>query len=315
MKHIYGLSVEQNQKYRYAIKCGYFDSFEQDQRVWKHTFVGRFIWKYPNRVGVLKRWTDLLGHQPSWEDMTDDNLRDFVDELKDSGLTPSSIKTMCAELKSVLNEGKSKVPSNEFMAILSISGIMATKAVYLTPNEVVRFLCYNPKTKIERYVHHNFSVCMLTGARLVDATRMTINNCDYETNMLSYIPQKTPGVIVRVPVDERRNLRAILSDIQERSCGLDVYNENVRKICERLNITTMCTATKGGRDVTEPKYKLVSSHTARRTFATNLYLAGVSIEDIALMMGHGTNTETTKRYICAERQLNRSVISYFQELQ
>jgi hypothetical protein len=39
----------------------------------------------------------------------------------------------------------------------------------------------------------------------------------------------------------------------------------------------------------------------------------VALEDIAMMMGHGKNIETTKRYICAERALNPNVMSYFQQ--
>ena len=65
--------------------------------------------------------------------------------------------------------------------------------------------------------------------------------------------------------------------------------------------------------MTAEKWELVSSHTARRSFATNLYISGVALEDIAMMMGHGKNIETTKRYICAERALNPNVMSYFQQ--
>ena len=63
--------------------------------------------------------------------------------------------------------------------------------------------------------------------------------------------------------------------------------------------------------ITKEKWELVSSHTARRSFATNLYLSGVALEDIALMMGHGKNIETTKRYICGERQITTRVMAYF----
>lgn len=153
---------------------------------------------------------------------------------------------------------------------------------------------------------------MLTGARMIDTIKLTISNCDIETNMLSYVPQKTPGVIVRVPVDERHGLRKFLADLGGEACCKDTYNDIVCRICTRIGIDTVCTVVKAGQTKTAPKYELVSSHTARRTFATNLYLAGVSLEDIAMMMGHGKNIETTKRYICAERTLNPSVMSYFQ---
>ena len=152
----------------------------------------------------------------------------------------------------------------------------------------------------------------LTGARLCDAKRLTINSCDAETRTLSYIHDKTSGIVVTVPVDDGMHLREFLADKYQRDCCGDVFNETVRRICKNCCIDEPVTLKKCGNVITAPKYELVSSHTGRRSFATNLYLAGVTLEDIALMMGHGTNIETTKRYICAERKLTRNIIAYFQ---
>ncbi len=314
MKELRGLSLDQNKKYRYAIESGYFDTWENDPRKWKHTFCGAFVWKYPARVKVLNMLKDLLNHVPTWADLDDELLRDLVDELVEQKLAMSSIKTMCAELKALLNENRKHVPSTDFAKILSVRSV-ATKSVYLTAHEMELFLSYKPQTETEHYVHRNFCVAMMTGARLVDAVRLTINDCDIETNMLSYVPQKTPNIIVHVPVDERHGLRMFLADTAVEECCKDTYNDTVRRICKLVGIDTISTAVKAGVTKTGPKHELVSSHTARRSFATNLYLAGVSIEDIALMMGHGTNIETTKRYICAERNLNPNIMSYFQPSQ
>ena len=311
MKEIRGLSYEKNKKYRFAIKCGYFDTWEENPRKWKHTFAGAFLWKYPTRVKILNILKDILEKTPEWADLTDETLRDLVDELTEQKLAMSSVKTICAELKAVLNENARNVPSKDFPKILSIRGT-ASQAVYLTAYEMELFMSYKPVTEVEHFVHRNFCVGMMTGARLVDTVKLTISNCDIETNMLSYVPQKTPGLVVRVPVDERHSLRVFLADTPEDECCLDTYNETLRRICSRIGIDTVCTVSKAGQDRTAPKHELISSHTARRTFATNLYLAGVSLEDIAMMMGHGKNIETTKRYICAERQLTPSVMSYFQ---
>ena len=311
MTEVKGLNYEQNKKFRYAIDCGYFDDWESNQRAWRHTFCGAFIWKYPTRIKVLNIFSDILGRKPLWDDINDDLLRDIVNELTEQKLAMSSVKTMCAELKALLNENRRRVPSADFAKILSVKGA-ATKSVYLTAQEMEQFISYVPQTDTEQFVHRNFCVGMLTGARLVDATRLTISNCDIETGMLSYVPQKTPGIVVHVPVDERHGLRMFLADVSRIDCGRDTYNETLRKICRNVGINSICTAVKAGQSRIAEKYHHVSSHTARRTFATNLYLAGVSLEDIALMMGHGKNIETTKRYICAERNLSPKVMSYFQ---
>jgi site-specific recombinase XerD len=312
MKELRGLTYEQNKKFRFAIDSGYFDDWEQDPRKWKHTFAGAFLWKYPHRVKILNILKDIVGNVPTWDDLNDEVLRDLVDELTGQNLATSSIRTMCAELKALLNSNKRKLPFNEFGDILSVKGT-ATQSVYLTSREMEMFMAYKPTTDTEHFVHRNFCVSMMTGARLIDTLKLTISNCDIETNMLSYVPQKTPGLVVYVPVDERHNLRFYLADVCKDERCLDTYNEVLRRICKVIGIDTVCTVVKAGKSRTAPKYELVSSHTARRTFATNLYLAGVSLEDIAMMMGHGKNIDTTKRYICAERTLNPSVMSYFQK--
>ena len=311
MKEIPSLGFELNKKYRHAIECGYFDTWEQDPRQWKHTFAGAFVWKYPDRCITLKTFQSMLGRLPTWEDITDDNLRDLVEELLSGDRTESSVRTMCAELKSLLRENRRKIFSEEHDRILSIKPT-ATRHVYITEEEMERIIEYTPKTHAEEFVRRNFLVSMMTGARLSDAQRLTIDNCNSETGILSYIPIKTKGIVVNVPVNERYGLRNLLAITELTPCDLSTYNDLIRAICQRLCIDAPSQASRHGKEVTAPKYELVSSHTARRSFATNLYLAYVHIEDIALMMGHGKNTETTKRYICAERPVSPNVMSYFQ---
>lgn len=304
------LTWEQKRKFRSAIAYGYFDNYEDNPRQWKHTFVGTFLWRYPSRTATLNRLCDIAGHQPSWDEITDELLRDFADETQDC-MALSSARTICAELKAVLNENKRKIPSEEFMRILTLKNEIS-QAIYLTREEMMRIIGYKPLSDLERVVKRNFIIEFLTGARLCDAERLTINHCDVETGTLSYVPQKTPGIIVTVPVDERLKLRTFLADTIDRPCDTPTFNDTIRRICRLCDIDTECTIFRRGQSVTAPKWQLVSSHTARRSFATNLYLAGVSIEDIAILMGHGKNIETTKRYLCAERQLSTNVMAYFQ---
>lgn len=310
MKEIRGLTLEQNKKLHCAIGRGYLDTFEQDPRAWRHTFIGSFLWKWPSRTKTLSVMADTFGHEPTWDDFTDDGITDFVEELKSAGINANSIRTLCNELKAVLNANKKKVPSTEFSELLRVKG-EASQHVYLTDKEVMKFLAYKPKNDIEKYAHRNFCVQLLTGARSCDAVRLTINNCDYNTNTLSYVPDKTSGIVVTLPVDERRNLRSFLCIKSGGEMRLATYNDAIRKICQNLRLKSLCTVYANGSSVTDEKWKFVSSHTARRSFATNLFLAGLPLEDIASMMGHGRNIETTKRYICAERKITPRVKAYF----
>lgn len=306
------LSWEQKKKYRNAINCGYFDTFQLNPRSWKHSFAGAYLWKHPDRVKLMNTFREIVGDIPVWEDVTDTNLKDLLEELFEQGLAPSSIRTMCGELKAVLNDNYKSCPCprDDFNRILSVKRTVS-QFVYLTRKEMEKVIRYKPQSALETFVKRNFVVQLLTGARRIDAERLSLSNCDMGTGMLSYVPKKTPGIVVTVPVDERLRLRDYLSNTTKRATDQATFNDTIRAICRKCDIDTICSIDKGGKSVTEEKWKLVSSHTARRSFATNLYLAGISLEDIALMMGHGKNIETTKRYICAERKVSKFIASYF----
>lgn len=78
------------------------------------------------------------------------------------------------------------------------------------------------------------------------------------------------------------------------------YNEAIKEIAKRAGLTepVIYSRTEGGQrqDTAIPKYQLMSSHTARRTFATNSFLAGLSEKDIMQITGHKT-TASFHRYI------------------
>ena len=314
MIEINGLNFEQNKKYQAAIRNGYFAGYEESPRDWRHSFVGTFIMKLPDRTATLNRIRDVVGHIPTWEDIDDDTISDFVFECMDSGMTMSSAKTICGELAAVLNANKRKVPSETFVELLKVKS-EKSQAVYLTRDEIRRVIDYPVVGPIEQFVRRTFVVQCLTGARRSDAERLTIDNCDLNSGMLSYVPSKTPWMVVNVPVDEGMGLRDLLIDRYHRPCGTNVFNGTVRRICKECRIDKITSLRRREENVTAPKYEFVSSHTGRRSFATNLYLAGVSLEDIAQMMGHGKNINTTKNYICAEREMSYNVMAYFQPKQ
>ena len=65
-----------------------------------------------------------------------------------------------------------------------------------------------------------------------------------------------------------------------------------------------------GETKTQEKWKYVTSHTARRTFATNLYLNGVDLYTISQLCGH-SSVEVTKTYICCNPNIDDKVMQYF----
>lgn len=309
------LNADEKARYKTAINKGYIDPMHPDF----HTFCGAFVRKYPKRTSILDRFKSVLGRDPQWDDITDDVVRDFVFELQKDGLAPNSIKTVCAEMKALINANRvsKHIESEEFRKILSIKKV-PTQGVYLTQDELARIHKYIPQTRGEIFVKEIFMRECLTGARNVDCRRMSMSNI-IELNDLEfirYVPQKHP-ITVTVPV--HKWLKDYLTGEFSRSqlnMKIDVFNEILRGICEKCRIDEKVTVYNAGEQKTGPKFKFIASHTGRRTFATLLSLKGCQIEQIAQMMGHMSgnvpNITMTAGYILAQRQITKATYNYFQ---
>ena len=302
------LSFLEQQKYKVAIQHGYFADYDKDQRAWKHSFVGAFIWKNPIRVKTIDIFTEVLGHIPTWEDLTDMNLEDFAEAMT-THYAANSVKNRFAEVKAVINRHifSVEIPSKRFSQILTARS-EPSQAIYLNEEEIERINRYVPATKEEEYVKKIFLIEAYTGARNCDAERLTPENCDMDTNLLTYISQKTKTQIT-LPV-HRNLMRYLANPIDMEMCSF-TFNKVLRQICQNCKIAERMTVFRRGKEMTAEKWEFVSSHAGRRSFATNLFLRKADPSLIAKYMGHSSPDITMKRYIIGYIQASTEVMKFF----
>ena len=126
------------------------------------------------------------------------------------------------------------------------------------------------------------------------------------TKEITYIDihQKKTGAKVSIPC--KKELLAILEKYNYEMPHFEdqTINRHIKDIARVAGLTDLVTLEKSNGGVrkkeTIEKYKLVMSHTARRTGATLMYLAGMDIFDIMKVTGH-TTPEMLKRYIKADQ--------------
>ena len=96
-----------------------------------------------------------------------------------------------------------------------------------------------------------------------------------DKKMITMMTEKT-NERVTIPVSDKllKLLNMEYHDISQQK-----LNEYVKEVCEIVGIE---------------KYKKVSSHTARRSFATNAVLAGIDMHLIMKITGHKTESEFRK---------------------
>ncbi|KAA0990482.1 site-specific integrase [Dyadobacter aurulentus] len=145
--------------------------------------------------------------------------------------------------------------------------------------------------KLDR-VRDLFLIGCYTGLRFSDFSQLRKENIIHNGQLLKIITSKTQSQVT-IPINPRvskifeKYASAIPSPISNQK-----MNEYIKEIGNRagLNEMTETAITKGGRRVISyvEKHKVISTHTARRSFATNAYLASVPTIDIMRITGHKT---------------------------
>lgn len=251
-------------------------------------------------VQAYKKFQDYLSEfeekQRRKYDFTDIDLdfyEDFTAYLRSTGLATNTIGKYIRILKAVLNEATEKginkttaYKSHRFKVVEEES-----ENIYLDEDELelLHSLDLSQNTRLER-VRDLFLVGAWTGLRFSDFIRIKQENI--KGNYIEIEQQKTRKRVL-IP------LHPVVLEIWEKydkklppNITNQKLNDYIKEVCELagLNKHEHKAITKGGvkRSQRFEKWELVSSHTARRSFATNLFLDGFPTLSIMQVTGHKT---------------------------
>lgn len=146
-------------------------------------------------------------------------------------------------------------------------------------------------------VRDAFLIGAYTGLRFSDFTRIKKENVidDAGTKILAIKTQKT-GAEVEIPF--LSTLEAILEKYDWQSpppISNQKFNAYIKEVCELAGFTEVVIkySNKAGRDVEErhPKFELITSHTARRSFATNFFQLGLPAAMLMQITSHSSEKQ------------------------
>jgi integrase len=253
-----------------------------------------FLGKYPKYECILRYFREATQSPADWDNINKVNLNKFAEYLtKKVSLT--SARTYAAMFKSVVNLYKEEFNiSADSISRLKVKND-TSQAVYLNGNEIKKIATYEPKSDYEKYVRDVFVIGCLTGARHSDYASFEPSNIR-EDGLLTYVAEKTK---IEATIPTSPFLLELLEEVNSIDISITdpAFCKIIRRICKSCGINGKMKIYRRGKYEELPKWQFVASHTARRSFATNMYLKGVDLYAIAKMMGH-TNTRQTERYIC-----------------
>jgi integrase len=177
-----------------------------------------------------------------------------------------------------------------------------TTAIFLNENELKKMFNEDlSDNKIMELSRDIFLIGCYIGQRVSDYNGLTKNDIVTKNGIQYFkIRQAKTKTDVLCPitkeVSEIMQLRH--NNIPPKKLNEQDINEELKKLGERLGFSKKikCEYTKGGKRVVEmiPKYNLIHTHTARRSFCTNMYLKKMPVFDIMLFSGHKTEKEFYK---------------------
>lgn len=247
--------------------------------------------------------------------ITDIFWSNFIPYMLKRGLALSSIKTCCSQLKTTLewaNRHGAKV-SNTYDMVKTPS--YAHQQVALTIDEISHIAHFDVSTIKRRSqylrnmekVRDMFVLSCNLGQRFSDMVR--IDKSCFDRNIFTIMQQKT-GVKARVDIErmsmDRNTTYRILDKYGYKAPSMtDIsgYNRYLKillkhigdEFLEPIKIETRVDGLIDTKYI--PKYKLIASHTARRSFITNNVLRGYAPLAIMRASGHKTYSSFEK-YLC-----------------
>lgn len=175
--------------------------------------------------------------------------------------------------------------------------------VYLNPDDLQKILSKQMSEAMER-TRDLFLIGCYTGLRYGDIARLAKEH--FRDGHIYITPQKDKKkrqlVIPCTPV-----VRLILDKYEYRlpkTPSNQLMNRQLKDICKAAEINDP--VIKDGK--TYQKYQLVSTHTARRSFATNAFRAGIQAISIMRITGH-TTEQTFMKYIKISAEDNADLMS------
>lgn len=262
-------------------------------------------------VGTIKNYkgfqVQFLEYQQNrkrtlkFENIDLDFYDDYVNFFQEKDYTPNTIGRHIKNLKVIMRAAQEDgLHSNDdykrFRVLTS-----PVDAIYLTEDEITKIkgvdLSSNPNYELARDI---FLLGCYTGLRYSDYSRIRPVHVRYEndevTDLCMYINKTNRQTVIPLKPEAKEILKKYQYNIPNtHEQKVNKYIKEIGKMA-KIDQPTEILEYKGASKLKSvvPKYKLITTHTARRSAATNMFKAGVERRLIMRITGHQTESNFLK---------------------
>lgn len=279
----------------------------------------------------LKKFEKKMKREYDFDDIDMNFYRDYTAYLNEQGYAINTTGKCIKQLKAIMALAQSEgLHSNSKYQDKRFKGTrVEVDSIYLTKEDLKKMMAVDLSKRTYGFdlARDIFMVGVWTAQRVSDYNNIRPEDIEvYTKRSIVDVPDpENPGKTIEKIV--KKEIRVI--NIRQKKTGTKVaipcssellrilqkynfdipklsdqnINDNIKEIAKLAGLTEIIKteSTKGGKKTIEEhkKYELVHSHTARRTGATLMYLAGMDIYDIMKITGHSTPI-MLKKYIKAD---------------
>lgn len=258
----------------------------------------------------LRRWRDFVVAQgaETAEEVTHTHLREWVYDLKASGLSAPSIRRAQSALRSyygfLLAEGKLTSDPTER---LSSPRTERRLPDFLAPAEVTALLeAPDPEHRLSWRDRAVLEFLYASGVRVSELAELPLSNLDLDDGFATVFGKGAKERLVPLGTPALRALRRYLTEVRpllDRGEGMGLVFLNARgRPLRRESVWALVKTNARRAGIT----RKVSPHTLRHTFATHLIEGGADLAAVQELLGHA-DISTTQIYTHVDRDYLREV--------
>lgn len=274
------------------------------------------IRSYQQTLKTLQEYEKKIKHPLAFENINLTFYTSFVKFLRnDKKFAPNTVGNKIKHIKVFMSDfvDKGYTLNMDFMKRKFKKTAEKVKSIYLNEKEIMglynKDLSDNPKLDRIRDI---FVIGCYTGLRFSDLSQLTPDNFTDNQARLRLTTQKT-GEEVVIPLHP--TIKAILKKYNNnlpRVPSNQKFNDYLKELGQlaELNEKVVIDKKDGSlaRATTVCKWELITVHTARRSFATNSFIAGIPTVSIMKITGH-TSERIFMDYIKISKEENANEIS------
>lgn len=242
-------------------------------------------------------------------------LEEFISYLRQRNMLDTSIKNLVQRVKFLCRKmsilGYQVNPTFDDVTLKSDESF----AIYLTSTQIHRIYYFSDVTPEQYRIKQMFVLQCYTGLRYSDLCTLCEEDIDFDKKMIVKKQKKTHE-IAYIPLSPI--VKKIMEDfnyILPQTYTLQHYNRTIKEILRKIgdefleNISYERLISNKLEKFSQPLFSLVSSHTARRSFLSNLLMSG-NVSGLTLSMYSGHRSETNlMKYLKISKEYIANTIS------